>query len=85
MTAQTVMFPLRLPLSIKIEAEKLAATEGTSFNQFVATAVGEKVAAFRTANYFAERRGHAGWEAFDQLMARPDGEAPWAGDEKPQD
>ena len=46
MTARTSTYPLRLPVSIKSEAEKLAASEGTSLNQFVATAVAEKVAAF---------------------------------------
>ncbi len=81
MTARTSTYPLRLPVSIKSEAEKLAAAEGTSLNQFVATAVAEKVAALRTASYFAERRGHTDWEAFDRLMGRSGGEPPRAGDE----
>ena len=84
MTARTATYPLRLPVSIKSEAEKLAASEGTSLNQFVATAVAEKVAALRTASYFAERRGRADWMAFDRLMARPGGEPPRAGDELPE-
>ena len=83
MTTRTSTYPLRLPVSIKIEAEKLAAAEGTSLNQFVATAVAEKVAALRTASYFAERRGRADWEAFDRLMNRSDGEPPRSGDEMP--
>jgi hypothetical protein len=49
MTAKTSTYPLRLPVSIKAEAEKLAAQEGTSLNQFVATAVAEKLAVLRTA------------------------------------
>jgi hypothetical protein len=84
MTVRTSTYPLRLPVSIKIEAEKLAASEGTSLNQFVATAVAEKVAALRTASYFAERRGRADWEAFDRLMQRPRGEPPRPGDEMPE-
>lgn len=83
MTTRTSTYPLRLPVSIKAEAEKLAAAEGTSLNQFVATAVAEKVAALRTASYFAERRGHANWDAFDQLMNRCDGKSPRPGDEMP--
>jgi uncharacterized protein (DUF1778 family) len=83
MTTITSTYPLRLPVSIKAEAEKLAAAEGTSLNQFVASAVAEKVAALRTASYFAERRGHADWEAFDRLMTRPAGEPPRPGDEMP--
>ena len=81
MTARSSTYPLRLPLSIKSEAEKLAAVDGTSLNQFVATAVAEKVAALRTAAYFAERRGRADWEAFDRLMGRDGGEVPREGDE----
>jgi hypothetical protein len=81
MTTRTSTYPLRLPVSIKTEAEKLAAAEGTSLNQFVATAVAEKVAALRTASYFAERRGRADWEAFDRLMNRPGGQKPRSGDE----
>lgn len=85
MTTRTATYALRLPVSIKAEAEKLAASEGTSLNQFVATAVAEKVAALRTASYFAERRGHAVWPAFDRLMARRGGESPRLGDEMPEE
>jgi hypothetical protein len=81
MTTKTSTYPLRLPVSIKAEAERLAASEGTSLNQFVASAVAEKVAALRTASYFAERRGHADWSAFDALMGRTTGEPPRPGDE----
>lgn len=42
MTTKTSTYPPRLPVSIKAEAEKLAQAEGTSLNQFVATAVAEK-------------------------------------------
>jgi len=83
MTARTSSFPLRLPVWIKAEAERLAAADGTSLNQFVATAVAEKVAALRTPSYFAERRGHADWAAFDRLMRRDGGESPRPGDEAP--
>lgn len=83
MTTRTSTYPLRLPVSIKIEADRLAAAEGTSLNQFVATAVVQKVAVLRTASYFAERRGRADWEAFDRLMGRRDGRPPRSGDELP--
>jgi hypothetical protein len=85
MTAKVSTYPLRLPVSVKAEAERLAAAEGTSLNQFVATAVAEKVAALRTASYFAERKGRADWAAFDRLMARDEGEAPRSGDELPDE
>ena len=81
MTAKTSTYPLRLPVSIKSEAERLAASEGTSLNQFVVTAVAEKVAVLRTVSYFAERHGRGDWAAFDRLMAREGGELPGVGDE----
>ena len=84
MTARTSTYPLRLPVSIKSEAEKLAAAEGTSLNQFVAMAVAEKVATLRTASYFAERRGRADRQAFARLMSRKGGEPPRPGDEMPE-
>ena len=81
MTTRIATYRLRLPVSIKAEAEKLAAADGTSLNQFVATAVAEKVAALRTASYFAERRGRTDWRAFDRLMSRTGGQSPRGGDE----
>lgn len=84
MTTRTATYPLRLPASIKAEAERLATSEGTSLNQFVASAVAEKVASLRTATYFSERRGRTDWAAFDRLMSRAGGEAPREGDELPE-
>ncbi len=78
-------YALRLPASIKAEAEKLAAEEGTSLNQFVATAVAEKVSALRTARFFAERKGRADWRAFDRILSREGGEPPRPGDAIPDD
>lgn len=76
-------YPLRLPASIKREAERLAAADGASFNQFVAAAVAEKIGALRAADFFAERRARADWDGFDRLMSRSGGEPPQAGDEMP--
>jgi len=73
-------YPLRLPTSVKAEVVRRAKAEGTSFNQFVATAVAEKLAAMNTAAFFAERRGRADFDAFDRLMQRQGGEPP-----RPQD
>ena len=66
-------YPLRLPASIKAEVERLARADGISINQFVATAVAEKLAAPRTATYFAERRAHADFAAFDRITHRAGG------------
>ncbi len=78
-------YALRLSASIKGEDEKRAAEEGTSVNQFVATAVAEKVSALRTARFFAERKGRAEWRAFDRILSREGGEPPRPGDEIPDE
>ena len=67
---------LRLPRSVKVEVERRAKADGVSINQFVATAVAEKLAAMNTAAFFAERRERADFAAFDRLMRRKRGEAP---------
>jgi hypothetical protein len=69
-------YPLRLPHSIKAEVMRRAKEDGTSVNQFVATAVAEKLAAMNTATFFAERRERADMKAFDRLMRRKGGELP---------
>ena len=84
MKTKTTAYALRLPASVKAEAEKLAAEDGTSLNQFVATAVAEKVSALRTVQYFAERKGRTDWAAFDRIMSRQGGEAPLAEDKIPE-
>ena len=67
-------YPLRLPRSVKAEVERRAKAEGTSVNQFVATAV--TGTAMNTAAFFAARRDRADFAAFDRLMRRKGGEAP---------
>jgi len=54
----------------------------TSINQFVATAVAEKVSALETATYFADR-ARTDFKAFDRIMKRKGGKAPSKGDEMP--
>ncbi len=76
-------YPLRLPVSIKAEAERLAAQDGSSLNQFVATAVAEKIAALRAADFFTGRKGKGNRDAFRRLMTRTGGEPPQPGDELP--
>lgn len=84
-------YPLRLPKSIKAAAERLSKADGTSLNQFVATAVAEKIAVMETAAFFevrAERARarEAGGEpsALLAILNRTDGEPPREGDELPE-
>ncbi len=69
-------YTLRLPKSVKAEVERRAKADGVSVNQFLATAVAEKLAAMNTAAFFAERRTKADFAAFDRIMRRKRGELP---------
>jgi hypothetical protein len=69
-------YPLRLSQSLKKAAEELAKQDGVSMNQFIATAVAEKVAALSTESFFKEWQARADFKAFDQVLNREGGEAP---------
>ena len=62
---ETRTYPLRLPRSLKEAVERLSREDRTSINQFVATAVAEKVSALEN-----ER---ADFKAFDRIMKRRGG------------
>jgi hypothetical protein len=81
MSKETAAYALRLPKSLKKAVEKLSREEGTSINQFVASAVAEKVSALKTAEFFAQARNRADYRAFDRIMNRKGGVKPAPGDE----
>ena len=54
---RTNTYPLRLPRSLKQAVERLSREDGTSINQFVATAVAEKVSALETARFLRTGKG----------------------------
>ena len=80
---ETRTYPLRLPRSLKEGVERLSREDQTSINQFVATAVAEKVSALQTARFFADRKVRADFAAFDKIMRRRGGRRPREGDEMP--
>ncbi len=80
---ETNTYPLRLPRSLKEAVERLSRQDGTSINQFVATAVAEKVSALETARFFQDRKNRADFKAFDRILKRRDGKPPREGDEMP--
>jgi hypothetical protein len=49
-------YPLKLPVSIKEAAARLAKEDGVSLNQWIASAVAEKVGAVQTAAMFLKQR-----------------------------
>ena len=49
-------YPLKMPISVKTAAARLAKADGVSLNQFIAVAVAEKVGAIETADEFLRLR-----------------------------
>ncbi len=72
-TTMKARVSLNLPASLKGAAERYARRDGVSLNQFIATALAEKVGAQGAAEFFAERaRGGAAAAAVAFLRAAPD-------------
>ena len=76
-------YALRLPASLKKEVEKVAADDGSTLNQFIVSAVAEKLSALKTEEYFAIRAARGDLAKFDKLMSRSGGQSPQTGDEIP--
>ena len=76
MRKQVSTYPLRLPTSLKAAVAEMSKADGTSINQFVATAVAEKVSAMRTAEFFSSRAAQAPVEAARRLLRREGGQPP---------
>lgn len=79
--ATTSNYALRLLSSLKAEAEKVAAAEGTTLNQFINVAVAEKLSALRTERYFEERAKRADLSAFDRFLETAGDAPPGPGDD----
>jgi len=75
------IYQLRLPKSVKAAVAEWAERDGISMNQFMATAVAEKISVLATIDLFEDRAARADYETFDRVMNRKGGEKPRAGDE----
>jgi len=71
---------LRLPNSIHRHVREVAKREGVSINQFIASAVSEKISAIMTEEYLEERGRRAKEEAFARVLDRVPDRPPLAGD-----
>jgi hypothetical protein len=60
-------YPLKLPLSIKKAAQRLAKEDGVSLNQWIAAAVAEKVEVVET-DFFKKRAGKAAGEGLMKFL-----------------
>ena len=77
-------YPLKLPSTLKAEAARLAREDGVSLNQWIATAVAQKIGAVETAADFLRRRaGDARPEDLLGFLAEAPDVPPDPGDERP--
>lgn len=73
-------FSLRLPDSLHEKVRELAEEEHISINQFIATALAEKISALTTEEYLSERAEQASREKFEQALAQVPDVEPEEGD-----
>jgi hypothetical protein len=69
-------YPLKLPNSVKKEAQRLAKEDGVSLNHWISVAVAQKIGAVETAAEFFKRRGSGAkgrslHEFLDRVPSRP--------------
>ncbi|HOV18301.1 YlcI/YnfO family protein [Ottowia sp.] len=76
-------YALRLPASLKAGAEQVAREDGTTLNQFIVSAVAEKLAAMKTADYFQERARTGDLDAALAFLRRAGGQPPADDDRLP--
>ncbi|MGD0432915.1 MAG: toxin-antitoxin system HicB family antitoxin [Acetobacteraceae bacterium] len=77
-------YPLKLPASVKAAAARLAKEDGVSLNQWIASAIAQRVGAVETASEFFRRRaGDARPEDLQAVLASVPDRVPDPGDEWP--
>jgi len=75
-------YPLKLPHSVKAAAERLAKADGVSLNQFIASAVAEKIGTLNTVDAFLEKRAEGSTpEAMMSFLVNAPDTSPLDGDE----
>lgn len=78
-------YPLKLPASLKREAQRLAKDDGVSLNQWISIAVAQQITAQETTAAFLRRfAGDARPEDMLALLARVPDVEPLPGDELPE-
>lgn len=74
---------LRLPDSLHAKVREFAERDGVSINQFVASAVAEKLAALATEEYIAKRAARGNREAFLGVLSKVRDQDPDVADKLP--
>uniref|UniRef100_Q3AT57 Toxin-antitoxin system HicB family antitoxin n=1 Tax=Chlorobium chlorochromatii (strain CaD3) TaxID=340177 RepID=Q3AT57_CHLCH len=60
---------IQLPNSLHIKMQEVARQNGVSLDQFIATAIAEKLAALMTVNYLRERTERSSQEDFERALS----------------
>ena len=72
---------LRLPSSIHRHIKEIAKNEGVSINQFISSAVSEKISAIMTEDYLRSRAERAKKSDFKKILDKVPKRKPIPGDE----
>ena len=72
---------LRLPTSIHKHIKEIAKKEGVSINQFISSAVSEKISAIMTEEYLKTRAKRAKKGDFKRILNEVPDREPFPGDE----
>lgn len=72
---------LRLPDSVHRHIRAIARKEGVSINQFISSAVSEKISAIMTEEYLEQRAKRADRKEFRSIIDQVPNRPPIAGDE----
>ena len=72
---------LRLPESIHRHIKEVAKAEGVSINQFISSAVSEKISALMTEDYLKSRAKRARKDDFKKILAKVPNRKPLPRDE----
>ena len=72
---------LRLPNSIHRHIKEIASQEGVSINQFISSAVSEKISAISTEDYLVQRANKANRDEFTDILNNVPKRTPVIGDE----
>jgi len=82
MSTNRSTYPLKLPVSIKKAAQRLAQEDGVSLNQWISVAVAQKIGAVETAaEFFARRSQNAIEGGMSAILAKAPNRPPDPRDE----
>jgi hypothetical protein len=74
-------YPLKLPISVKAAAQRLAKEDGVSLNQWISVAIAQKIGVVETAaDFLARRAGNAKPSDMLPFLKAAKNEVPLAGD-----